>query len=168
MGYLFLENRRKNFNLNVVVRLVVVQIVQQHFRVRPLLFYGAGKHILTVALGSSSTTVRITNRLYHSRASFHSRYGSNFINWWTFSDRVHLQHVYKVNSSPRSVLRFTSWIVKALETNVLIWISDDFKQDTVWQEIFSIFTAIRKNKFPQIKITTNIFLAKIYSRVNIL
>ena len=34
--------------------------------------------------------------------------------------------------------------------------------------IFAIFPAIRKNKFPQIKITANIFPAKIYSRVNIL
>ena len=32
----------------------------------------------------------------------------------------------------------------------------------------AIFPAIHKNKFPQIKITTNIFPAKIYSRVNIL
>ena len=31
-----------------------------------------------------------------------------------------------------------------------------------------IFPAIRKKKFPQIKITANIFPAKIYSRVNIL
>ena len=34
--------------------------------------------------------------------------------------------------------------------------------------IFAVFPAIRKNKFPSIKITRNIFLAKIYSRVNIL
>ena len=34
--------------------------------------------------------------------------------------------------------------------------------------IFAVFPAIRKNKFPQIKITANIFPAKIYSRVNIL
>ena len=34
--------------------------------------------------------------------------------------------------------------------------------------IFAVFPAIRKNKFPSIKITANIFLAKIYSRVNIL
>ena len=86
----FLENRRENLNLNVV--LVVVQIVQQHFRARPLLFYGAGKHILTIALGSSSITIRIINRWYHSRASSHSHYGNNFINRWTLSDRVHLQH----------------------------------------------------------------------------
>ena len=33
---------------------------------------------------------------------------------------------------------------------------------------FAVFPAIRKNKFPQIKVTTNIFPAKIYSRVNIL
>ena len=33
---------------------------------------------------------------------------------------------------------------------------------------FAVFPAIRKNKFPQIKITANIFPAKIYSRVNIL
>ena len=47
---------------------------------------------------------------------------------------------------------------------------------TVWRNfyrvlmfaIFAIFLAIRKNKFPQIKITANIFPAKIYSRVNIL
>ena len=34
--------------------------------------------------------------------------------------------------------------------------------------IFAILPAICRNKFPQIKITTNIFPAKIYSRVNIL
>ena len=34
--------------------------------------------------------------------------------------------------------------------------------------IFAILPAIHKNKFPQIKITAKIFLAKIYSRVNIL
>ena len=34
--------------------------------------------------------------------------------------------------------------------------------------VFAIFPAIRKNKFPQIKITTNIFPTKIYSRENIL
>ena len=34
--------------------------------------------------------------------------------------------------------------------------------------IFAVFPAIRKNKFPQTKITANIFPAKIYSRVNIL
>ena len=34
--------------------------------------------------------------------------------------------------------------------------------------ILAIFPAIRKNKFPQIKITANIFPAKIYFRVNIL
>ena len=34
--------------------------------------------------------------------------------------------------------------------------------------IFAIFRAIRKNQFPQIKITAKIFPAKIYSRVNIL
>ena len=34
--------------------------------------------------------------------------------------------------------------------------------------IFTIFSAIRKNKFPQIKITANIFPQKIFSRVNIL
>ena len=46
---------------------------------------------------------------------------------------------------------------------------------TVWHEIcagskgiFAIFPAIRKNMFPQIKITTNIFPAKFYSGVNIL
>ena len=44
---------------------------------------------------------------------------------------------------------------------------------TAWHEIlrvliFAIFPAIRKNKFPQIKITANNFPAKIYSRVNIL
>ena len=33
---------------------------------------------------------------------------------------------------------------------------------------FAIFPAIRKNKFPQIKITANIFTAKVYSEVNIL
>ena len=37
-----------------------------------------------------------------------------------------------------------------------------------WVKIFAIFPAIRKNKFPQIKITANIFTAKIYSEVNIL
>ena len=45
--------------------------------------------------------------------------------------------------------------------------------NNVWHEIFrvwifAIFPAIRKNTFPQIKITGNIFPAKIYSRVNIL
>ena len=35
-------------------------------------------------------------------------------------------------------------------------------------EIFAIFSAIRKNKGPQIKISTNISPAKIYSGVNIL
>ena len=34
--------------------------------------------------------------------------------------------------------------------------------------IFAIFPAIPKRKFPQIKITENIFPVKIYSRVNIL
>ena len=34
--------------------------------------------------------------------------------------------------------------------------------------IFAFFPAIGKNKFPQIKITANIFPAKIYSRVSIL
>ena len=34
--------------------------------------------------------------------------------------------------------------------------------------ILAISPAIRKNKFPQIKITANIFPAKIYFRVNIL
>ena len=34
--------------------------------------------------------------------------------------------------------------------------------------IFAILPAIHKNKFPEIKITANIFPAKIYSRVNIL
>ena len=34
--------------------------------------------------------------------------------------------------------------------------------------IFAVFPAIRKNKFPHIKITADIFPAKIYSRVNIL
>ena len=43
---------------------------------------------------------------------------------------------------------------------------------TVWHEIFAgynfaICPAIRKNKFPQIKITANIFPTKIYSRINI-
>ena len=33
---------------------------------------------------------------------------------------------------------------------------------------FCGFSSVRKNKFPSIKITANIFLAKIYSRVNIL
>ena len=33
---------------------------------------------------------------------------------------------------------------------------------------FAVFPAIRKNKFPQIRITADIFSAKIYSRVNIL
>ena len=33
--------------------------------------------------------------------------------------------------------------------------------------LFAIFPTIRKNKFPQIKIITNIFPAKIYSIVNI-
>ena len=33
--------------------------------------------------------------------------------------------------------------------------------------ILAIFPAIRKNKFPQIKISANIFPAKIYFRVNI-
>ena len=41
-------------------------------------------------------------------------------------------------------------------------------QYTVWHEIFAVFPAIRKNKFAQLKITANIFPAKIYSRVNIL
>ena len=31
---------------------------------------------------------------------------------------------------------------------------------------FAIFSAIRKNKFPQMKITANIFSANIYPRVN--
>ena len=48
---------------------------------------------------------------------------------------------------------------------------------TVWHEIFAgsysfasfaIFQAIRKNKFPQIKNTANIFPAKIFATVNIL
>ena len=44
---------------------------------------------------------------------------------------------------------------------------------TVWHEILrvlicAIFPAIRQNVFPQIKITANIFLPKIYPRVNIL
>ena len=34
--------------------------------------------------------------------------------------------------------------------------------------IFAVFPAIRKNKFPQIKIIAHIFPAKINSRVNIL
>ena len=34
--------------------------------------------------------------------------------------------------------------------------------------IFAVFSAIRKNKFPQIQITANIFPAKIYSTVDIL
>ena len=34
--------------------------------------------------------------------------------------------------------------------------------------IFAFFPAIRKNKFPQIKVTANIFPAKICSRVNAL
>ena len=34
--------------------------------------------------------------------------------------------------------------------------------------IFAVFKKKKKNKFPSIKITANIFLAKIYSRVNIL
>ena len=40
----------------------------------------------------------------------------------------------------------------------------------VWHEIFAVFPAIRKNmlNFLQIKITANIFPAKIYSRENIL
>ena len=38
----------------------------------------------------------------------------------------------------------------------------------MWHEIFAVFPAIGKNKFPQIKNTANIFPAKIYSRVNIL
>ena len=38
----------------------------------------------------------------------------------------------------------------------------------VWHEIFAVFPVIRKNKFPRITITANIFPAKIYSRVNIL
>ena len=33
--------------------------------------------------------------------------------------------------------------------------------------VFAVFSVIRKNKFPQIKMTANIFPAKIYSRVNI-
>ena len=45
--------------------------------------------------------------------------------------------------------------------------------NTVWHKIFAgsnfcDFPAIRKNKFPQIKITANIFPAKIYSGLNIL
>ena len=32
---------------------------------------------------------------------------------------------------------------------------------------FAIFSVVRKNKFPQIKITANIFPANIFSRVNI-
>ena len=63
-------------------------------------------HPLTVALSSSSITVRITNRWYHSRASSHSRYGNNFINRWTLSDRVHLLQYCKVNSSAPSVVGF--------------------------------------------------------------
>ena len=48
-----------------------------------------------------------------------------------------------------------------------------FKHTTVWHKIFAgsnfaVFPAIRKNKFSQIKITANIFPARIYSRVNIL
>ena len=39
---------------------------------------------------------------------------------------------------------------------------------TVSYQIFAVFPAISKNKFPQIKITANIFAAKIYSGVNIL
>ena len=47
---------------------------------------------------------------------------------------------------------------------------------TVWHNIFAgsnfrdffCFFQRRKKKFPQIKTTPNIFLAKIYSRVNIL
>ena len=44
---------------------------------------------------------------------------------------------------------------------------------TVWHEIFagsdfSDFSSFRKNKFPQIKTTANIFPANIYSKVNIL
>ena len=47
---------------------------------------------------------------------------------------------------------------------------------TVWQEFFAgsnfceiaVFPAMHKSKFPPIKITANIFPAKIYSRVNIL
>ena len=38
----------------------------------------------------------------------------------------------------------------------------------MWHEIFAIFAAICKNKFPKIEITVNIFPAKIYSGVNIL
>ena len=38
----------------------------------------------------------------------------------------------------------------------------------VWHKIFAVFPAIRKNKFPRIPITANIFPAKSYSRVNIL
>ena len=34
--------------------------------------------------------------------------------------------------------------------------------------IFAVFPAIRKNRFPPIKITVNIIFSKIYSRVNIL
>ena len=41
-------------------------------------------------------------------------------------------------------------------------------RDTVWHESFAIFSAIRKNKFPQKKINAKSFPAKIYSRVNIL
>ena len=48
-----------------------------------------------------------------------------------------------------------------------------FKHTTVWHKIFAgsnfaVFPAIRKKKFSQIKITANIFPARIYSRVNIL
>ena len=42
-----------------------------------------------------------------------------------------------------------------------------FLRDLIFS-IFVIFPTIRKNKFPQIKITSNIFPAKISSRVNIL
>ena len=37
----------------------------------------------------------------------------------------------------------------------------------LWVLIFTVFPAIRKNKFPQIKITANIFPAIIYSRENL-
>ena len=47
------------------------------------------------------------------------------------------------------------------------------RKPTVWHEIlagfnFYDFPAIRKGKFPQIKITGNVFAAKVHSRVNIL
>ena len=39
--------------------------------------------------------------------------------------------------------------------------SDEFQAGyAVWREIFAIFSSIRKNKFPQIKITANIFFGK--------